>query len=316
MELTELKTKIKTGKHDSFYIFCGEEQKVMKLYIDQIAKSMNTVPTICDDTSVLTTLRRQHSLTPGSSLLVFYECRDILTSENLQSLVEAVGAFGDTLVIFVFESIDKRLKGYKKYQERIVEFNYLRSDILTKYIQKEINLSARSCEKLIAACESSYGRILLELDKLCCYLSTDAGSNFDCDDALDKLIADGTIYTPPYDAVFDFVDAVLKGKAKLSYQLLATSYASGEATLVLISNLYTSAKAVLQVQSYSGEMKITEATGLTPFQVKLASGRKHIYSNGALLEFMELLQGAEQGIKTGEIEEQFAVEYVLAKFWN
>ena len=131
----------------------------------------------------------------------------------------------------------------------------------------------------------------------------------------ERPIDDGTIYQPPYDAVFDFVDAVLKYKPKRAFNLLQESYDSGEATLVLISNLYNSTKQLLQVQSYQGN-DLSGATGLTPFQIKLASGRKGYYSNGDLVYFMRKLRDVEKGIKVGEIEESVAVPFALVSLWG
>ena len=38
MEITEVKNHIKTGQYDKFYIFCGEEHAVMKIYLKMMAK--------------------------------------------------------------------------------------------------------------------------------------------------------------------------------------------------------------------------------------------------------------------------------------
>jgi DNA polymerase III delta subunit len=154
---------------------------------------------------------------------------------------------------------------------------------------------------------------MLEIDKILHYARFAESS---ADGAFIELLKQGTIYSPPRDAVFMFVDAVLKNKPRLSFELLEESYESGEATMILLSNLYNSAKQLLQVQSYQGDGKITEATGLTPFQVKLAAGRKHIYSNGDLIYLMQLTRNAEKGIKTGEIEEMMAVPYILVNFFG
>jgi DNA polymerase III delta subunit len=153
----------------------------------------------------------------------------------------------------------------------------------------------------------------LEIDKIERY--RDYWPVMTSDRAMKDLLNDGVIYQPPKDAVFMFVDAVLNDKPSLAFRLLEESYACGESTLVLLSNLYNSAKQVLQVQSFSGVGKITESTGLTPFQVKLASGHKNIYSNGDLIYLMRLVRDAEKGIKTGEIEESMAVPYVLVNLW-
>ena len=70
------------------------------------------------------------------------------------------------------------------------------------------------------------------------------------------------------------------------------------------------------MQTFKGDGKITEATGLTPFQVKLASERKGRNSVGDLIYLMRLVRDTEKGIKTGAIEEQMAMPYILANFWG
>jgi DNA polymerase III delta subunit len=189
----------------------------------------------------------------------------------------------------------------------------MKPEVLTKYIQKDIDLSDSSCAKLIEVCESDYSRILLEVDKIKRY-ATKCKHPVDC--AFMILMKEQVIFQPPKDAVFDFVDAVLKGKKELAFYLLRCSYEFGEATMVLLSNLYNSTKQLLQVQSYSGEGKITEATGLTPFQVKLASERKGRNSLGDLIYLMRLVRDTEKGIKTGQIEESMALYYILVNYWG
>ena len=318
MDLTTLKAHIKTGSLDDFYIFTGPEVEVMRIYLGQIAKVRGAVVKNLDSITDLAQKSYTRSVVKTRSLFVVRDSKEFMTDEGLQSKITQNKAFGDNLVVFVYSAIDKRSRLYKNYQDHIVEFEPLRAEVLIKYIQREIPLNDTSCQKLIEVCESDYSRILLEIDKIkrfCRCSSTLGAHQYDPDSALRVLLADGTIFQPPKDAVFDFVDAVLRGKPKLAFHLLEESYASGEATMVLLSNLYSATKQLLQVQSYTGTGKITESTGLTPFQVKLASGRKNVYSNGDLVYLMRLVRTVERGIKTGEIEDMMAVPYVLVNLW-
>ena len=130
------------------------------------------------------------------------------------------------------------------------------------------------------------------------------------DQAFEQLVKDGVIYEPPYDAIFDFVDAVLKRKVKLSYNLYRQCVDINESNLAILSALQFGAKAVLQVQSCTSN-DIAKTTGLTGFQIKLAKERCGYYSNRELVNMMRLIQKTERGIKTGEIEESISIEYVL-----
>ena len=130
------------------------------------------------------------------------------------------------------------------------------------------------------------------------------------DEAFEILLKDGTIYEPPYDAIFDLVDAILDREVNRAFNLLQQSYAVGEATMVMLSVLYNNAKAVLQVQTYKGN-KITEGTGLTGWQIKNAKVQLGRYSEEELIYIVRLVQKVESGIKTGRMEDEFAMQYLL-----
>lgn len=313
MDLTTLKSHIKNKTFDDYYIFTGPEIAVMRIYLNQIAKVLGATVKSLESLEVLSQKLTNKTMLKNACIYTLRDSKDFIFDDKINAKITQNFASYDMPVVFLYTSIDKRSKVYKNSQDRIVEFDYLPESVLVKYIQKEIDLSEVNCKKLIEVCESDYNRIMLEIDKILHY--TDF-TNSSVNSAFTELLKNGTIYSPPRDAVFMFVDAVLKNKPRLAFELLEESYESGEATMILLSNLYNSAKQLLQVQSYQGEGKITDATGLTPFQVKLASGRKHIHSNGDLIHLMRLTRDAEKGIKTGEIEEMMAVPYILVNFFG
>ena len=129
------------------------------------------------------------------------------------------------------------------------------------------------------------------------------------DEAFEKLLVDGTIYRPPKDAIFDFVNAVMDRSTKC-WDLLNQSYAVGEANMVLLSVLYNNFKQVLQVQSCKSA-DISKSTGLTGWQIKCAKEHIGNYSNGEIIRAMKIIQEVESGIKTGQIEDNISIQYVL-----
>lgn len=130
------------------------------------------------------------------------------------------------------------------------------------------------------------------------------------DEAFEKLLNDGTIYTPPKDAIFDFVNAILDRKVKKSFQLYQECLDVGEAIMVMLTVLYNNTKALLQVQTYRGN-KITEGTGLTPWQIKCVKPFVNRYSVDELINLLMLIRKCDNGIKTGKIEEQYVMPYIL-----
>lgn len=132
------------------------------------------------------------------------------------------------------------------------------------------------------------------------------------DEAFEILLKDGTIYEPPYDAVFDLVDAILDRKPKTAFALLRESYDSGEATMVMLTVLWNNAKAVLQVQApHTGAD--AKSSGLTGWQIKNVKKHLNKYSVSELMRMLQLVQQTEIGIKRGKIEDSFAMEYLLCR---
>ena len=315
MDVSSVKSQIKLNSIDSFYIFSGPEWEVQKIYIKQLAKVKNMEVTRIDSISSIYSKLKNKSFVSKPVCYVVRDDKDLIQNEDLQKQL-INGLLGDNLLILLITNIDKRTKFYKAYKDKIVIFEPLADSILIKYIQKNLPLSTKFANELIEVCEHDYGRILLEIDKISRFLNSSEYLKPDvlnADDAFVKLLSDGTIYRPACDSIFNFVDEILQRKnIDKIYDLLEQCYEVGEATLVMLSVLYANAKAVLQVQSCESS-DIIKTTGLTSWQVKNAKKHLHRYTNRELVNIMKLIWECEQGIKTGRIEEQFVMNYLLVK---
>lgn len=314
MTVQEVKNQIKTKKVKNFYIFTGQESKVIEIYIDKIAECKNLEIQPVNSISDIYSKFFNKSLVTKNYCYILRDDKELLLQEKLWQPLSGESVQGNNIVIVVLTNVDKRSKFYNKFKNDIVEFEHLPENILIKYIKKELPLSDNSCLKLIDICESDYNRILLELDKINLYANityTEVnGNGADYDRAFLDLVNRGVIYQPPKDAIFDFVDAVLKGRVKQSFELLENCYGVGESNIVLLSVLYNNVKQVLQVQSCESN-DIAKTTGLTGWQIRNAKDKCGYYSIGDLVYFLKLIRNVEKGIKTGEIDESISVEYVL-----
>ena len=134
------------------------------------------------------------------------------------------------------------------------------------------------------------------------------------DEIFRKFVEENVLFVPPRDAVFDFVSAVLQNKPKNAYELLQDCKEIGEATLIIISNLYNLTKWTYQVQNCFSK-DIEKSTGLTYWQIKNAKECVGRFSNEDLEYLMRLCQNIEVRIKQGKIDEKIAVDYILANFY-
>lgn len=311
MDVSTLKSHIKLKTIPSFLIFGGEEWKVQEIYIQQIAKATGfEIKRIDSITDVYANLKNR-SFIQKPVIYIVRDDKELMQNEKIQAQIEN-GLLANNILILLLTNIDKRTKFYKQFKERICLFERLSDSLLKKYTLKELKLSESDLERLVNICEHDYGRILLEIDKIKCYMlaSEIAGYDCTCSEALHDLLEDGTIYNPPYDAIFDLVSAILDRKVNRAFDLLQQSYAMGEATLVILSVLYKGAKAVLQIQTYEGD-NLSKATGLSGWEIKNAKPHVNKYEDEELIYILQLIQKIERGIKTGRIEDEFAMQYLL-----
>lgn len=316
MDIATLKTYIKTRKIPNYLIFTGDEWKVQEIYIQQIARVLGRDAVRIDNVTDIYGKLKNRSFVQKPVVYVVRDDKELMQNEKLQEQIETVLA--DNVLIHLVTNIDKRTRFYKSFNASICDFERLSNTLLTKYTAKEISLSKANIQRLIEICEHDYGRILLEIDKIKMYVQSDRplfghnknASEEDC--AFEMLVKNGTIHVPAQDSVFEFVDAVLNRTCNNLFELLQECYDSGEATMVILTVLYNNAKAVLQVQSYEGS-NLSKATGLTGWQIKNAKPHVNKYTDEELMDMLKLIQRCEYGIKTGQIEEQFVMQYILVR---
>lgn len=304
MDLNSLHTQLRQKQLTNFYIFSGPEWAVQRIYINQISSISGKKLQYVDKFADIYGKLKNPGIVKTKNVYVIRDDKDIISEEKVQEQIKN-GVLSGNILILLLTNVDKRTKFYKAYKDMIVEFEPLKPAILKKYLQKEIELSDRNYDILMEVCEYDYGRCLLEIDKI--KRTQIMGLS---DTAFEQLLEDGTIYQPPRDAIFQFVDAVLDRDVNEAYQLYTECLAVGEAVMVMLTVLYNNTKAVLQIQSCPGN-DIAKTTGLTGWQIKNAKPHCGNYRIGELLYLMELIQKCEKSIKTGTIEEPYVMDYIL-----
>ena len=303
MTVNDVKRQIKSNYIQCFYVFTGAEIEAQRIYINKIAEiTANPIKRI---DSVKEALNKRASILKMTNVFVCRDDSEFWKSATEISVLEEL--LGDNILILQMTDIDKRSKASKLYADRIVTFDYMDADTLYKYVQRECSLTDENTFDLIDICEMDYSKILLETDKIRTYARAQGIGE---DEAFLTLVQDGTISRPPKDAIFDFTDAFLRADISRAFDLLQDCKDIGEPSLRLISVLYTNIKRVLQVQICNSK-DICKATGLSAWDVKLARQTAGAWASEDLVFFLKTLQGIEQGIKTGEIEDSEAIDYFM-----
>ena len=309
MQLHELKEQLVKKTLQPLYIFTGEEIAIMNIYIDKIAEIMNVKPKRVDSIGSIFGKLQNQSFINKPSCYVIRDDKDYLAQEKIWDSLNNGVVQGDNIIILVYSNLDKRSKFYKHHADMITEFQKLIPEVLAKYIKKEIGLGVKKGVQFAELCDCNYSRILLECDKLK-HLAN--AKNCDIDTAYEIAVKDKLIYTTPKDVIFELIDAICKRQINRSYALLEELMAVNESPLGIISLLYTNFRSMLLVQSAGAGADITKRTGLTPWQVKLAKEKGVHYNIGELVRAIRIIRETEKGIKTGAIEPDMSIEFILA----
>lgn len=307
MQLSELKEQLVNKAVNPLYIFTGPEIAIMNIYIDKIAAVSGTQIKRVDNVSSIYSRLQNNAFTTRLSCYIIRNDKELTTQEKAwQNLITSVKQ-GKNVIILIYDTIDKRGKFYKQFASQIVEFEKLSTEVLARYIKKEIGLPESYGADLAEICDKDYSRILLECDKLK-HLSNITKT--DIQTTYRQAIQEKLIYVSPKDVIFSFIDSVCRREIQKVYNLYSELLAINESPLAIISLLYNNFRAMLLVQS-AGSGNIANRTGLTPWQIKIAKEKGNNYSVPELVSALRTIREVERGIKTGTIEQNLAVDYLL-----
>lgn len=309
MKLHELKEQlVRHKKVQPLYIFTGDELAIMDIYVQKIVETARAVPKRVDSVRSIFSKLQNNSFITKPTCYIIRDDKEYLSQEKVWAEMNSGKHLGNNVIILIYTSLDKRGKFYKQHSEQIVEFEKLTPEILVKYVKKEIALKDNTAALLVELCDNNYSRILLECDKI---KHLAAVRKCDSETAFRYAINEKVIYKSPKDVIFNFIDTVCKRQVDTTYSLLQELIAINESPLAIISLLYNNFRAMLLVQSAQGQPEISKVTGLTPWQVKLAKEKGNNYSIAELVNAIKVIRNTERGIKTGAIDQDMAVDYIL-----
>ena len=309
MKINELQKSIINKTPSNYMLWTGEELAVQDLYITKILE-LGYIKKSIDTVEQAIKLITKPSFTKEKSLYIITQDNEYLQQEKLWEKVEEIATKSNNILLIRYSILDKRSKFYKKYKDTMTEFETLPDNILYKYTDKMLpKLSDEEIETLIKICGKNYGRILLEIDKIKTYEKETYKTT---SEALQTLLKDGTITKPLDDVTFEFVDSFLYGNVEKTIKLAHGLKKQVESPLGVLSLLYTNFRNMLLYQGLGKDKNnAEEKTGLTKWQIKSVQKNIGGYSNQELQKALETITKAEQGIKTGKIDPEVALDYVI-----
>lgn len=316
MKLHELQKQIVSKELDKVYVFTGEEIGIMDIYLDKIYSVVGCDVVRMDSVQESYAKMTQRRISGAPRCFVVRDDKEFLKQDKIWGTVFSLANKSPDYLILVYSSMDKRSKFYKQNTEMLTEFEKLSADMLSKYISKELpGIKDRDSCKLAEICECNYSRILLECDKIRQYIAAvkrHTGQSMDYGAALTLLVESGVIFQPIGDITFKFTDAILTRNYKDASRYLREARQKQEPEIMVLSILYNGFKQILMVQGLGRDQsEPVKRTGLTPWQVKMAKEKQGHYSISELIEALKIVRFVENGIKTGQIDADMSLEYLI-----
>lgn len=314
MNLMELKKSLSENKLDKLYIFTGEEVAVMDIYINKISKLFNGNVVHAETLStVVSRLKSKSLIFSDKSLFIIRDDKEVTSAEKIWDSLKKGTFQKDNTIMLVYNNLDKRGKFYKSFIDHIVTFEPLATEVLLKYVNKDLKLSKTKAEYLIHICQNNYNKLLLEMDKVKCLANNKHISD---EQAFDLCVKGNAFYIPPEGEIFDLLNAILQNNIGETYKQLQMFVKRGDSPLAIMSLLHNNLKAILQVQCMQGRKEIGQATGLQYYQIKNTYPFINLYSNEELIRMIKINRFCEKAIKqTGLIDTDMILDFMLVKIF-
>lgn len=288
MDLVELKSQIKSGNLNNFYILAGEEIGILNMYIRQMSKEVVRADEVGDVWQSLTSRTLSNN---GNVVYVVRDDKKFMAMEKIWTGLKSKIKNG--ILVLCITNLDKRSKFYKEFQDDVVIFEKMTEAQLLHYCKKKLKgVNDEVLKYLIYLCGNDFSRIENEIDKVK-RLKVTTITN----EVLEELII------PPKDSTaFTYIDAMLSGDYYNAIYDVNSLISNGESGVMLLGLLYSNFRnAVLVVGNNKGDSGVN---GYVAMNIK----EKLVYEPNQLLTILRIIQKYESGIKKGIYEEKYAIQ--------
>lgn len=312
MELSELMKKIAGNDIPHYLVLYGQEQTVLDMYIKQIVSMTQSQAVYVDTVASVIKQCEKKSLNKSVKCYIVSDDLSYLKAETVWDKIKKDFKKSKDYLILRYHTLDKRDKfSHNNNKENLTEFAHLSAEVLQQYIYRDLpDLSEKNALSLIDYCNYDYGRILMELDKVRQYMSVRTELTVDsCFNQLDKQ---GLFHREIGDITFELTNAVLGGYTDQAIVKLDEAKRKNEPAMMIASILYSGFRNLLAYQGLGkNKQGAMERTGLTKGELYGCTKNIGGYSLSEVKRNMLFCQQVESGIKTGLIDEDIALDYLV-----
>jgi len=327
---------IRTGNFKRVYLFYGEEGYLKKQYRDKLkaalcaeegGMSMGGMGTGSD---MNFTAFEGKDINPKEVIdlaetLPFFADRRVILIENSGFFKNACDDLADYLAqvapathfLFVEEEVDKRSRMYKavKKDGKIVEFATQSEELITRWILSRLkkegkNITGNVMQLFLSKTGTDMGNIDRELEKLICYTLEK--------DVIEAEDVEAIATEQTTNKIFDMVNAIAEHNQRKALDLYYDLLTLKEPPMRIMYLISRQFQILLNIRDMASkgldQQTMAQKAGIPPFAVRRnltqAKGFTLEQLKGALKEGVEL----EEAVKTGQMNDQMAVELFIMKY--
>ena len=294
-----------------YLVLYGQEQTVLDMYIKQIVSVSQSQAVYIDTVASVIKQCGKKSLNKSVKCYIVSDDMSYLKAETVWDKIKKDFKKSKDYLILRYHTLDKRDKFSHNNKENLTEFAHLSAEVLQQYIYRDLpDLSEKNALSLIEYCNYDYGRILMEIDKIKQYMSVRTDLTVDsCFNQLDKQ---GLFHKEIGDITFELTNAVLGGYTDQAIVKLDEAKRKNEPAMMIASILYSGFRNLLAYQGLGkNKQGAMERTGLTKGELYGCTKNIGGYSLSEVKRNMLFCQQVESGIKTGLIDEDIALDYLV-----
>lgn len=298
-----------------YLVLYGQEQTVLDMYIKQIVGVTQSQAVYVDTVASVIKQCGKKSLNKSVKCYIVSDDLSYLKAETVWDKIKKDFKKSKDYLILRYHTLDKRDKFSHNNKENLTEFAHLSAEVLQQYIYRDLpDLGEKNALSLIDYCNYDYGRILMEIDKIKQWKdrNTDDEGTLKTDSVFKLLDKYGLFHKEIGDITFELTNAVLGGYSEKAIQKLDEAKRKGEPAMMIASILYNGFRNLLAYQGLGkNKQGAMERTGLTKGELYGCSKNIGGYSLSEVKRNMLFCQQVESGIKTGLIDEDIALDYLV-----
>lgn len=313
---------IKAGSFAPVYLLYGEESYLKKQYREKLKKALaaegDTMNVSCFEGKDI----RPEALIDLAETMPFFADRRLILVENSGMFKNACEELAEYMknippsacFVFVEEEVDKRSKMFKRVKAagRVVEFSRQGEKILTQWIlgrvkREQKNITRDALNQFLQATGEDMGNIDRELEKLLCYCMEK--------EAIETADVQAVCTYQTVNKIFDMVNAVAEKNQKKALSLYYDLLALKEPPMRILFLIARQFQILLQVKELSqkgyDKKFIASQVGIPEFAVRRNQSQAGSFTSGKLIEAVAQCVEMEEAVKTGNINDQMAVELLI-----